>query len=136
MVKFKGINYKNVTLSPDGRKFRGKRVVTIVHPREMQRFSGKQVVSKSRPVEAADYETSFRKKGSNFDDGSGRHRTDRVWSVYNIPRKPKGSQKVRRNSSPFQATRDGRRKRCSPKAAGVLVSSLYENDEYETAKSS
>ena len=62
-----------------------------MHPRDLQRFSGKQVVSRSRPVEAEDYVYPFKNKGNNCDDGTGRHGTNRVWSVYNVPRKKQGT---------------------------------------------
>ena len=97
-------------------------------------------MSRSRPTEAEGYVSPFKNKGDNFDDNSDRHRTNRVWSVYSIPRKTQGTkvtQKVKRNTSPFQATKDGPRKRHSPKAAERgLLDSFYDNDEYETAKSS
>ena len=95
---------------------------------------------KNRPVEAEDYESPFKNKGDHFDDGNNHPGTNRVWSVYNIPRKNKGTQvtqKVKRNMSPFQAFKDGTKKRRSPKASeGGLLNSFYKDDEYKTAKSS
>ena len=34
VIKCKGLHYKKATLSPDGRKFRGKRATTIVHQKD------------------------------------------------------------------------------------------------------
>ena len=97
-------------------------------------------MSRSRPTEAEDYVSPFKNKGDNFDDGSGHHRTNRVWGVYNTPRKKQGTkvtQKVKRSKSSLMATKDGPMKRRSPKAAeGGLLDAFYDDDEYKTAKSS
>ena len=98
VVKFKGLSYEKAQLSPDRRKFSGVRAVAKMQPRDfsvvrpgmLDQFNN--VVMKSRPAEDADYDTPFRNKGSNFDDGSGRHGTNRVWSKYSIPRKPTAAQ--------------------------------------------
>ena len=42
---------------------------------------------KSKPAEAADYESPFRNTGDHFDANNNRLGTVRVWGVYNISKK-------------------------------------------------